>query len=132
MRVGRWLLREGRGQAEGGYSVLCKAWDLCASVGMVSQFPLLGPDLVRLAMCQGDRPRAEEVTAGVEAVASRASAPTVTGAALRCRGFLEADAEILARAAASYRQGPRPFELALACEDAGAPAAESGDTDAGL
>jgi DNA-binding CsgD family transcriptional regulator len=131
MMLARSLLLEARGQADAAYSVLCNAWDLCASVGMVSQFPLLGPDLVRLAMCQGDRPRAEEVTASVEAVASQATAPTLTGAALRCRGLLEADAEVLARAVASYRQGPRPFELALACEDAGALAAGSGATNEG-
>jgi DNA-binding CsgD family transcriptional regulator len=43
---------------------------------------------------------------------------TLTGAALRCRGLVEDDAEVLVRAATAYRAGPRPLERALACEDA--------------
>ena len=45
--------------------------------------------------------------------------PSLTGAALRCRGLAEDDAELLAAAVDAYARGPRPLELALAAEDAG-------------
>jgi DNA-binding CsgD family transcriptional regulator len=41
------------------------------------------------------------------------------GQALRCRGLVEADPEILLQAVAEYRQCPHPLELAAACEDTG-------------
>ena len=66
-----------------------------------------------------DRRRAEQATTAVEELAARNPAvATLTGAALRCRGLLEGDAEVLVRAVAAYRSGPRPLERALACEDA--------------
>ena len=53
----------------------------------------------------------------------------MTGAALRCRGLVENDAEILQAAADAYACGSRPLGLALACEDAGAAFARRGLTD---
>ena len=44
----------------------------------------------------------------------------MAGAALRCRGLVENDAEILQAAADAYARGSRPLGLALACENAGA------------
>ena len=41
---------------------------------------------------------------------------------------MQRDAEILRAAATAYAQGPRPLELALASEDAGAAFARQGDT----
>ena len=55
--------------------------------------------------------------------------PSLAGAALRCRGLAEKDAEILHAAVGAYAQGPRPLELALACEEAGAAFALQGDND---
>ena len=83
--------------------------------------------------------RAREVSAAVAEMASGNEVPWMTGAALRCQGLVENDAEILQAAAAAYARGSRPLGLALACEDAGAafarrgqrgprpPAARSGD-----
>jgi DNA-binding CsgD family transcriptional regulator len=113
------LLLEARGQPEGSLAVLCRAWDACAGQGLVSTLPLLGPDLVRHATDAADRQRAEQATTAIEDIAARnPGVATLTGAALRCRGLLESDAEVLERAAAAYRAGPRPLERALACEDA--------------
>ena len=53
----------------------------------------------------------------------------MTGAALRCRGLIEDDAEILQAAADAYAGGSRPLGLALACEDAGAAFALEGRLD---
>jgi DNA-binding CsgD family transcriptional regulator len=56
----------------------------------------------------------------VEEAARRArEAPSARGVALRCRGLVENDADILLEAVEAYRRSPRPVELAWTCEDAG-------------
>ena len=91
--------------------------------------PGVGADLVRLALAAGDIERAREVSAAVTEVAARNEAPWMAGAALRCRGLVENDAEILQAAAGAYARGSRPLALALACEDAGAAFARRGQMD---
>jgi DNA-binding NarL/FixJ family response regulator len=113
------LVLEASGQPGSSLTTLCRAWDLCADQGLLSTLPLLGADLVRLASAAGDRLRAEQATTAIEDIAARnPSVTTLTGAALRCRGLLEANPEVLVAAVTAYRAGPRPLELALACEDA--------------
>jgi len=51
----------------------------------------------------------------------------ITGAALRCQGLAEDDAEILQAAIDACARGPRPLQLALTCEDAGAAFARRGN-----
>ena len=88
-----------------------------------------GPDLVRLALARGDRERAQKVAAAIAELADEnPDVPSLAGAALRCRGLAEDDAEILHAAAAAYAQGPRQLELALATEDAGTAFARQGMT----
>jgi DNA-binding CsgD family transcriptional regulator/tetratricopeptide (TPR) repeat protein len=113
------LLLEARGQPEGSLATLCRAWDTCTGQGLVSTLPLFAADLVRHAVGANDRHRAEQATNAIEELAGRnPGVTTLTGAALRCRGLVEDDAEVLVRAAMAYRAGPRPLERALACEDA--------------
>jgi DNA-binding CsgD family transcriptional regulator len=113
------LVREARRQPDASLATLVQAWDLCTGQGLASTLPLLGPDLVRLASATGDRHRAEQATTAIEDLAARnPGVASLNGAALRCRGLLEDEPEILVRAVAAYRAGPRPLELALACEDA--------------
>jgi DNA-binding CsgD family transcriptional regulator/tetratricopeptide (TPR) repeat protein len=113
------LLLEARGQPEASLATLCRAWDTCTGQGLVSTLPLFAANLIRHAVGANDRHRAGQATTAIEDLAARNPAvATLTGAALRCRGLLEDDAEVLARAAATYRTGPRPLERALACEDA--------------
>jgi DNA-binding CsgD family transcriptional regulator len=113
------LLLEARGQPEGSLATLCRAWDTCTGQGLVSTLPLFAADLVRHAVGANDRHRAEQATNAIEELAGRnPGVTTLTGAALRCRGLVEDDAEVLVRAATAYRAGPRPLERALACEDA--------------
>lgn len=69
----------------------------------------------------GNRLSAEAVTQVVEESVGRAAgAPSAEGAALRCRGLLEDDPDVLLSSVEAYRRGPRPFDRALACEDAAA------------
>jgi hypothetical protein len=113
------LVLEARGQPDASLATLCRAWDECVDQGLVSTLPLLGPDLVRLAQAAGDRQPAEQATTAIEDIAVRnPGVATLAGVALRCRGLLEDDAAVLVRAVDAYRAGPRPLELALACEDA--------------
>ena len=60
------------------------------------------------------------MTAAVAEVAARNDVPWITGAALRCRGLAADDPTLLCAAVEAYGHGPRPLELALAAEDAGA------------
>ena len=113
------LLLEARGQPQAALATLCRAWDACTGQGLVSTLPLFAADLVHHAIGAADRHRAEQTTTAIEELAARnPGVATLTGAALRCRGLLEHDAEVLLQATAAYRTGPRPLERALACEDA--------------
>ena len=62
-------------------------------------------------------------------LAERNQVPSLTGAALRCRGLAGDDPGTLAAAARAYQPGTRPLELAGACEDAGAAYARHGHPD---
>jgi DNA-binding CsgD family transcriptional regulator len=93
-------------------------------------YPVLGPDLVRLALAAGEEGPAAQVAAAVAEVAAANKVAPLDGAALRCQGLLEGDPAVLRAAVDAYAQGPRPLELALAAEDAGAAAARKGAEDA--
>ena len=126
MMWARALLLEADGRTGEALRTLRRAWQLCREAGVVAEYPVIGPDLVRLALAGGERELAEEVTAAVETLAGNAGVASVSGAALRCRGMVDADADVLLRAVAAYRRSPRRRELALTCEDAAAALAATG------
>jgi DNA-binding CsgD family transcriptional regulator len=114
------LLLEARGEAAEALSVLERTWDLIAPLRYLQATSrAMGPDLVRMALASGARSRAISVTEELERVALRGPTPTARGLALRCRGLLEDSSDILLEAVAAHRSGPRPYQLAAACEDAG-------------
>jgi DNA-binding CsgD family transcriptional regulator len=121
------LLLEASGAVPEAHAALAGVWDWCRRAGFALEYPVLGPDLVRLALTAGDRERAAQVAAAVERVAAGNAVPWITGAALRCRGLAAGDPGRLRAAVAAYAAGPRPLELALAAEDAGAALAGHGD-----
>jgi DNA-binding CsgD family transcriptional regulator/tetratricopeptide (TPR) repeat protein len=129
-----WAMRadavvlEAEGEVAGAFALLAECWDRCEGLGLTVNYLAFGPDLVRLALAGDDRERAQNTAAAVAEIAQRLDVPSVTGAALHCRGLAESDAEILHAAAIAYARGPRPLELALASEDAGAALARQGDT----
>ncbi|MCW3034689.1 MAG: putative LuxR family transcriptional regulator [Actinobacteria bacterium] len=114
----RALVTEAQGQEDAALRMLIKAWEQCSGAGVVAEYPVLGPDLVRMAIAGGERLLAEQVTGAVETLAATAEVASVKGAALRCRGLLDSDPAALLEAVAAYRLSPRRRELALACEDA--------------
>jgi DNA-binding CsgD family transcriptional regulator len=123
------LILEAGGELGQALATMTGAWDTCARLGLALDYPAVGADLVRLALASGDIGRARDASAAVTEVAARNEVPWMTGAALRCRGLIEDDAEILQAAAGACAGGSRPLGLALACEDAGAAFARQGRLD---
>jgi DNA-binding CsgD family transcriptional regulator len=125
----RALILEADGQPGQAYAVLAGCWDWCARHGLALEYRVLGPDLIRLALASGDPERAQAVAVAVAGLAEKNQIPSLTGAALRCCGLAGDDPETLAAAVQAYQGGPRPVELAGACEDAGAAFARQGHPD---
>ena len=125
----RALILEADGEIAAALGALAECWDGCVSRGLALEYLVLGPDLVRLALSCGQRQRAQEVAAAVAEVADSNQVPSLTGAALRCRGLADDDAQVLLGAVGAYESSPRPLELALAAEDAGAALARHGHAD---
>jgi DNA-binding CsgD family transcriptional regulator len=114
------LLLEARGETAEALSVLEQMWDLIAPLRYLQATSrAMGPDLVRMALAGDNRPRARSVTEELELAARRGPTPTARGIALRCRGLLDDSPDVLVEAVAVHRSGPRPYQLAAACEDAG-------------
>jgi DNA-binding CsgD family transcriptional regulator len=122
------VLLEAEGKAADAFAVLAECWDRCEQLGLTLDYRAFGPDLVRLALACGKPNRARMVAAALTQI-SEQDIPSLAGAALRCRGLAEDNADILQAAVGAYAQGPRLLELALACEDAGAAFARQGPTD---
>jgi DNA-binding CsgD family transcriptional regulator/tetratricopeptide (TPR) repeat protein len=113
------LLVESAGQPARAASLLAQVWDDNAPIRYLQATSrAMAPDLVRMLLATGDRPRASSVTAELEHSARLSATPTARGLALRCRGLVDDDAEILLESVAAHRQGPRPYLLAAASEDA--------------
>ncbi len=125
----RALTLEAEGRHADAFAALAQACDECAASGVLIEYRALGPDLVRLALAVGDTRRARDVSVSVAELAAHNDVPSLTGTALRCRGLLDDDAETLQAAVSAYGRGPRPLELGLACEDAGAAFARRGLVD---
>lgn len=128
----RALLLEADGATAAAFATLADCWDALTASGAAVEYPVLGPDLVRLALAVGGYARADQVTSAVAAVAASNDVSSLTGAALRCQGLLHADPDTLRAAADAYAQSPRPLELALVCEDAGTVLGRAGGPDAAV
>jgi len=132
---GMWvagLLYEARGETKEAAALLAQAWELSAPLRGFLGYRFFGPDLVRLSLRAGDLKRAITTTEEVEALAARSTVASAEGAALRCRGLVEADVDLLVRAVDAYRKGPRLGDLASACEEAGLALTGAGRTGEGI
>jgi DNA-binding CsgD family transcriptional regulator len=119
---GLWVtahLHAARGDESVALTILEEAWSVAAPLRYFLGYRLFAPDLVRLAVRAGRRDLATSVADEVEEGARRSGVGSAAAAALRCRGLLEADGEVLAAAVAAYRATPHRMELAFTCEDAG-------------
>ena len=122
----RALQLEAAGQGDQALAALSEVWEHCARSGLALEYPVIGPDLVRLALGAGDQRRALDVAAAVEEVAAENDVAGLAGAALRCRGLAHDDPGTLLAAVEAYGASPRPLELALASEEAAVALARRG------
>jgi DNA-binding CsgD family transcriptional regulator len=127
--LARALVLEAEGAVTEAFSTLADRWRVCQGAGMAIDYPVVGPDLVRLARAVGDADLAAEVSAAVSDVASANPVPSLTGAAMRCRGLLTDDIEAMSRALDAYANSPRRLELALTCEETAGLAARRSDVE---
>src|SRR5436190_8009918 len=107
------LLLEEQGQATAALSKLERMWDVIEPLRYLQAASrAMAPDLVRMALGAGHVERARAVAIELERSARDSATPTARGLALRCRGLVESDPEVLAAAVEVHRAGPRPFLLA--------------------
>ena len=123
----RALLLDARGEPQEAFTTLAACWDECLRAGLGIELPVLGPDLVRMALAAGDRDRAAQVTDEVARLAKADDVASRRGAARRCRGLLDGDPEPLLAAVDDYTRASRPPMVALAAEDAATALARTGD-----
>lgn len=119
------LLNEAEGADDEARTLLDGAWNINTRFGFQLSHRWVAPDLVRLTIERGDTAGAESVAVALEDLAAREDVPSAQGVALRCRGLVEDDAQMLVASVEAYRKSPRPFERALACEDAAVALARS-------
>ncbi|MGA8245569.1 MAG: AAA family ATPase [Nocardioides sp.] len=124
----RALLLEAEGRTDDALAVLGDVWDHCTRCGLALEQPVIGPDLIRLAIAAGDLGRAAEVAVAVEEVAARNDVGWLAAAAVRCRGLADDEVEALIEAVEGYRTTPRTLELALTSEEAAVALAREGQT----
>jgi len=125
----RALICEAEGRDSQALSTMAALWDWCADSGQVAELPVIGADLVRLALAAGDVARARQAADAVAEVAARNDLAWMTGEALRCRGLADDDPEALQASVAAHGRGSRPLRLAMACEDAGRCLARHGQAE---
>ena len=81
----RWalaLVLEAQGHGDAAFVALARCWDECRAAGLVNEYPIIGADLVRLALAVGDADRAQEVCAALADVAARNDVPSLGAVAL--------------------------------------------------
>ncbi len=113
------LLDEAQGHPERAFRRLAHSFD--AGIGhLPGQLILsfLTPDLVRLALDQGDSPAARRYAQAARSRAAHSSAPYHLGDACRCEGLIAQDPELLLEAARHYSEATRPLNQAHALTDA--------------
>jgi DNA-binding CsgD family transcriptional regulator len=114
----RALVEEARGNLDEALCLLKPAYDISLAHGKITD-PWSAMALVRLCVRTGNRERAAAMLPLIDEQAATGGTASMRGRALRCRGLVEANADLLVSAVVAYRQSPRPLELAAACEDAG-------------
>jgi len=112
-------LRGATGQPREALDEAWPAWEACDSHGMGYECTILGPDLAGLLCALQDTAGAARVAERLDDMAGRnPSVASIAGAALRVRGLIGADADVLLAAVDAYRRSPRRFEHARAAEEA--------------
>jgi DNA-binding CsgD family transcriptional regulator/tetratricopeptide (TPR) repeat protein len=116
--LARALVAEAEGSPGAAREAAWRAWEQCVAAGIASEYPVLGPAVVRLCLLAGDRAGAEMVVDVLSGLEDRAKLPIVDAAGLVCRSLVDDDADGLVEAARLYAREGRPFEAARSAEEA--------------
>lgn len=125
----RALALETDGRLDEGRRRLQATFDAAAALGFAAELPVLGPDLVRLALAVGDPAAAHNVAVRVAEAADGTAAVWVRCAALRCGGLADDDLDTLLAATELGRTAGRPFDTALSLEAAASALQRHGRVD---
>lgn len=117
----RALVLEAEGDAARALEVLGGAWTSLEGLRgrLADARRLWSPDLVRLAVAQGDTELAERVATTMEASAQRRSTDSSRAIALRCRGLADSRPDDLVVAVSHYEAAGRTFDAARTSAEAG-------------
>jgi DNA-binding CsgD family transcriptional regulator len=93
---------------------------------VLGSVPFFAPDVVRLAVAEGDPELAAAMTGAARTAAQRLGTSTAEAAALRCHGITHGDLDAFLSAVETVAGNPRPLVRAGAHEDAGRALATEG------
>jgi DNA-binding CsgD family transcriptional regulator len=122
-------LADGGGDQPRALKALCDGWTENEHNPGLRVY--LAPEVVRAALAAGNTELARSVADTVTSNAPGANASSARGNALLARGRVDRDPELLAQAAAAFRSGGSPHDLAIACEATATAIAAHGDPRAG-
>ncbi len=122
-------LLEAQGRPAEALAVLADGWRSLLDADVVGSVPFFGPDVVRLAVAEGDHELAAAMLNGAQNAAGRLQTATAEAAALRSSGFLDGSVDAFVSAAEIAVDSPRPLVRAGAHEDAGRALATAGRVD---
>jgi DNA-binding CsgD family transcriptional regulator len=129
---GHWLLwaqatiEEARGDISAAFAAVDSLGQVIEAFGIHFDRIQFGPDMARIALAAGHTEAAAEITAGVEEIADRAGTATARASALRCRGLLTADADMLIESVSVLRSTGRTMEVGAVCEEAAVALVQAG------
>jgi DNA-binding CsgD family transcriptional regulator/tetratricopeptide (TPR) repeat protein len=128
------LVRDAEGDPAGAVAVMHEIFDLPAlRMQNIAIEPPLASTLMRIAVCAGDTPRAEAVSATVEELAAlNPESELLAAVAAQCRGLLHNRLDDLLEAVARFNGSPRVLARASASEDAGHALISRGENDRGV
>jgi DNA-binding CsgD family transcriptional regulator/tetratricopeptide (TPR) repeat protein len=122
-------LLEAQGRPADALAVHAGTWRRLLEADVIGSVPFVAPEVVRLAVTEGDHDLAAAMTAAARTAAARLGTSTGEAAALRCHGLVHNDLHAFVAAADTVVDNPRPLVRAGAHEDAARALAAAGRVD---
>ena len=123
----RSVLEEAVGRIEPGVAALLPMWEQCTTMGIRSEYRVLGPQLAHLGAAAGRFELVAQVASHLEAqLAENPSVRSLRAAARRVRGLADQDGDVLFEALTLHRESPRLHDRARCAEEAAGVLARAG------
>ena len=119
-------LLEAQGRRAEALAELTSVWWPLLRGDVLGSVPFFGPDIVRLAVAEGEDEFAAAMLDAARTAAERMRTSTAEAAVLRCHGIIHDDLDAFVAAAAAVADNPRPLVRAGAHEAAGVALAAAG------